>query len=51
MVQATFPVSGGEVVIQWPAQIKEESSEDLKDWLEVMVRRVLRAVSEAEGVD
>ena len=44
MNQDTFTLDEGKVVLQWPASISAESYEDLKDWLDLMGRRVKRAV-------
>ena len=43
MNQDSFTLDEGQVVLQWPAQISEENFEDLKDWLELMTRRIERA--------
>jgi len=45
MNQDTLTLDEGQVVLQWPASISPENYEDLKDWLELMSRRIKRAVS------
>jgi hypothetical protein len=44
MNQDTFTLDEGQVVFQWPARISPESYADLKDWLDLMARKVKRAV-------
>lgn len=44
MRQDTFSLDEGIVVLQWPSQLSEDSYEDLKDWLELQLRRIGRAV-------
>lgn len=48
MKQDTFTLSEGDVVLTWPAAISEASFQDLQDWLELMRRKIQRAVSSAE---
>ncbi len=48
MNQDTFTLDEGQVVLQWPASFSPENYEDLKDWLELMARRMKRAVREAK---
>ena len=45
MNQDTFTLDEGQVVLQWPASIGPESYQDLKDWLDLMGRRMKRAVT------
>lgn len=42
--QDTFSLDEGQVVLQWPAQLSEASYEDLKDWLELQLRKIKRSV-------
>ena len=44
MKQDTFTLEEGDVVIQWPASLSQESFEDFKDWLRLLERRVARSV-------
>jgi hypothetical protein len=44
MNQDTFTLDEGQVVLQWPSQISPASYQDLKDWLDLMARRLKRAV-------
>lgn len=45
--QDTFSLDEGQVVLQWPAQLSEASYEDLKDWLELQLRKIRRSVQVA----
>lgn len=45
--QDTFSLDEGQVVLQWPAQLSEASYEDLKDWLELQLRKIKRSVQVA----
>lgn len=53
MSQNSLQLDEGNVILQYPTSISPESYEDLKDWLELMGRRVKRAVrtGEAAGGD
>lgn len=42
--QDTFTLDHGQVVLQWPSQLTEENYEDLKDWLELQLRKIRRSV-------
>lgn len=48
MRQDTFSLDEGLVVLQWPAQLSAESYEDLKDWMELQLRKIGRSVRPAE---
>lgn len=50
MNQDTFTLDEGQVVLQWPSRISPENYDDLKDWLDLMARRIKRAVK-AESSD
>lgn len=41
-----FTLPEGRVVLQWPARLSPESYADLKDWLDLMARRIARVVHE-----
>lgn len=43
--QATFPLNGGDALVQWPENLSEEEFEDFNDWLELVIRKVKRSVS------
>lgn len=49
MNQDTLTLDEGQVVLQWPASISPENYEDLKDWLDLMSRRIKRAVRESDS--
>ncbi len=44
MKQDTYTLDEGDVVLQWPARLSQESYEDLKDWLDLIARKMKRAV-------
>lgn len=48
MNQDTLTLDEGQVVLQWPAVISPENYEDLRDWMELMSRRIKRAVRDEE---
>jgi hypothetical protein len=39
-----FTLDEGEVVLQWPSRMSEESFADFKDWIELMTRKAGRSV-------
>jgi hypothetical protein len=43
--QDVFTLTEGDVVLRWPANLSRDSYADLKDWLEVMVRKIGRVVT------
>ena len=43
-----FTLKEGDVVLQWPTSMSPESYEDLKDWIELMTRKVRRSVQKPE---
>jgi hypothetical protein len=50
--QATFPLNGGDALVQWPEHLSSAEFEDFQDWLELVIRKVKRSVSErAEAGD
>lgn len=49
MNQDTFTLAEGQVILQWPSKISPESYEDLKDWLDLMARKVKRVVHEQKA--
>lgn len=46
MRQDTFTLEEGTVILHWPGRLSRESYDDLKDWLEIMGRKMERAVSQ-----
>lgn len=48
MRQDTFSLDEGLVVLQWPAQLSPESYKDLKDWMELQLRKIGRNVQARE---
>jgi hypothetical protein len=46
--QDTFSLDEGLVVLQWPAQLSKTSFEDLKDWMELQLRKISRSVQSAD---
>ncbi len=44
MNQNTLDLTEGVVTLQYPKEISQESYEDLKVWMDLMARRVQRAV-------
>lgn len=42
----TFDADEGEIRITWPANLSLQSVEDMKDWLELLKRRIARRASE-----
>lgn len=47
----TFDADEGEIRITWPANLSLQSVEDMKDWLELLKRRIARRAGEAEGAE
>lgn len=44
-----FSLDEGQVILRWPPEMSPESYEDLKDWLELMIRRMKRVVKPEAG--
>lgn len=44
MRQDTFTLDEGTVTFQWPEKLSQASYEDLKDWLQIMGRKIERSV-------
>jgi hypothetical protein len=42
--QDTFTLDEGQVVLQWPAKLSPSSYQDFKDWIELQMRKIARAV-------
>lgn len=45
----TFDADEGEIRISWPANLSLQSVEDMKDWLELLKRRIARRAGEGSG--
>jgi hypothetical protein len=45
----TFDADEGEIRISWPANLSLQSVEDMKDWLELLKRRIARRAGEVGG--
>lgn len=45
MRQDTFTLDEGIVTMQWPETLSQASFEDLRDWLEIMGRKIERAAT------
>lgn len=46
MREDVFSLSEGQVRIQWPTPLSEESIQDLKDWLKIVERKIARSKAE-----
>ncbi|MFL6388686.1 MAG: hypothetical protein ACJ71U_14480 [Terriglobales bacterium] len=44
MKQDVFSLTEGEVVLSWPTPLSKESIDDLKDWLEIVQRKIGRSL-------
>lgn len=44
MRQDVFSLAEGDVTIQWPASLSQESYVDLADWLDILKRKMARSV-------
>jgi hypothetical protein len=47
MKQENCTLTYGSAVLQWPEQMSEEDYEDFKDWVELVLRKIKRAVTKA----
>ena len=47
----TFDADEGEIRITWPSNLSLQSVEDMKDWLELLKRRIARRAGEGSGQD
>jgi hypothetical protein len=45
----TFDADEGEIRITWPSNLSLQSVEDMKDWLELLKRRIARRAGESDG--
>jgi hypothetical protein len=46
MREAVLPLAEGDVVVRYPERISPQSFEDLEDWMQLMIRRMKRAVAD-----
>jgi hypothetical protein len=49
MRQDIFSLAEGDIKIQWPASISEESYQDVADWLKILERKIKRSVAASAG--
>lgn len=49
MRQEVFSLSEGDVTIQWPERMSQESLEDFNDWLTILKRKIARSVQQGEA--
>lgn len=49
--QEVFALDEGEIAIRWPARISSESLEDVKDWFEILQRKIARCVQSKHNED
>ena len=50
MNQDVFTLEEGDVTIQWPKVLSQESFKDFEDWLELIKRKAKRAVSKPVNI-
>lgn len=48
MQEDVFSLSEGKVVIQWPTPLSQDSIQDLKDWLQIVERKITRSVIQTQ---
>ena len=46
MKHDTYTLDEGDVVLQWPSKLSQESYAELEDWLDLMGRKMKRAVTD-----
>jgi hypothetical protein len=46
MKEAVLPLTEGDVIVRYPDRISTQSFEDLEDWMQLMIRRMKRAVGD-----
>lgn len=51
MKEDVYTLKEGDVVFQWPDQLSQESYEDLKDWTDLILRKIKRHVVATNGSD
>jgi hypothetical protein len=51
MREDIFSLTEGQVKIQWPTPLSKESIQDLKDWLNIVERKIARSVAAPETSD
>ncbi len=47
MREDVFSLAEGQVKMQWPTPLSEESIQDLKDWLKIVERKISRSVTDS----
>jgi hypothetical protein len=48
MKEDVFSVNEGKLVLQWPTPLSADSIQDVKDWLEIMQRKIARSLANTE---
>ncbi len=48
MREDVFSLAEGEVLLRWPTPLSADSVQDLKDWLEIVQRKIARSTAKAE---
>ena len=46
MREDVFSLTEGDIILQWPTAISPESYADMKDWLDLVLRKIERKVTE-----
>ena len=46
LIEATLPLDEGIASLTWPKSLSQESFEDFQDWVELMLRRAKRSISD-----
>ncbi|GAC1433145.1 MAG: hypothetical protein NVSMB58_16410 [Terriglobales bacterium] len=44
-----FSLAEGKVTIQWPTPLSPDSIQDVKDWLKIVERKIVRSTAPAEN--
>ena len=44
-----FTLDEGEVILQWPSRMSQESYDNFKEWLELITRKAKRAVATTDS--
>ena len=51
MRQDVFSVTEGDVVLSWPASLSADSIQEVKDWLKIAERKIVRSEKTVETTD
>lgn len=49
MKEDVFTLPEGDVILQWPEVISQESYQDLKSWTDLMMRKIQRSIGKNEA--